>query len=140
MHDGIVLEAGYEDQKLNLKIEIPYLADIINPDYSWFYLTLSECSRVVFRPWGEWQNDIHEVSSIFNYKINILEAKLEDGNVEISCSMIDKEAPYKGGKLIVDAQSIQVFDEDFMRVDLKGMQAISKRYWKNFAHSDHRLT
>lgn len=131
LHDGVIVEGMYEGQQLNLKIEIPYLADIINPDYSWFYLTLNGCSSVHFEPWDERQTQILSSTAIFSQRINILDAQMQGERLLISCSVVGKKTSFGGGRLIIEAESIKVFDEDLIATSLEDLKGLAAKYWKN---------
>jgi hypothetical protein len=136
MHDGVILGARYADQELNLKVEIPYLADIIDPGYSHFYMTLGQCRLVVFKPWNAKVESLTDPKIIFSQPMNILEARPVGRCVEIGCSLLERKDSYKGGVLLIEAGSIQVFDEDFVRFSTDDIKAVARRYWKNFANID----
>ncbi len=136
LHDGVILEGSHIDNSLNLKVEIPYLADIVNPEYSVFYVVLKECKSVIFRPWNSMLPVLSEGKEIFHHEMNILDARRDAKTIVVGCSMLDRELSCKGGMLRIEAESIVVFDEDFVAVSLTKMKAVAKRYWKNFVNID----
>ena len=135
MHDGRITEARYDESELNLRVEIRYLAEVVDDSFKFFFVTLVNCRSMAFKPWDSDGTVMTDSTRIFDAKFDILEARVNRNYVEISCTLTPESAmPYRGGEIIVSAGGIQVYDQDLNRVEVTDLKKISRRYWKNFTH------
>lgn len=130
-HDGMIHELGVRGNKVHLRIKIRYLAEMVHPAYHEFYVTLDHCYKLWLKPWGGGLPHVFDPERLGEFTYDILEATTRNGHVEVSCTISDPDDIYRGGELIMDAGTIQVYDEEFNRVSVDDLKSFSRRYWKN---------
>ncbi|HEY8402241.1 MAG TPA: hypothetical protein VIK89_13325 [Cytophagaceae bacterium] len=126
-HEGVIEELHLENKDLNFKIECKYLAEIINENYTWFYGVLKNVRRFCFQPWDDEDNVITNIENIKELKPDILGVDMsEEEFVKIysNCNSV-----YGGGNIIIDANDIRVFDEDFREMGMEELLNLSDKYW-----------
>ena len=124
--EGIIEGLAWKDKDLNFKIECRYLADQINPDYSYFYAVLKNVEDFYFVPWDDTMIEIRDIDEIRRIKPDILSAELEDNYVKVysNCQEV-----YSGGNFFIFAKSMRVFDEDLQELHLNDLADLADKYW-----------
>lgn len=133
-HDGEMLLEKKEGNHLVLKIDCEYLAKAINPDFSFFWMKIHNCHFMEFHPWST----LEELSKtiwtspreIFEMELEIISAEVEGNRVEVSCYQYNANIDVKGGKLLLDCQSIELFDQEWNRLEYLQLREITNDYWK----------
>jgi hypothetical protein len=86
-HDGIITEASFVDQDLELNVRISYLAQRIAPDFTAFAVRFSGVDEVSFATWPKDSayspEVLREVSAIFYPRLDILSGESSDGYVAV---------------------------------------------------------
>ncbi len=128
-HDGGIesWEGGFE--KLNLKIDCIYLAQMIDQEYEYFFVTLEEIELLEFHPWEG--QVIKELSDILSPELEIAYSKVEDNTVKISCHKYDDNWGDVGGELWLKAKSISVRNQGQINIPTEDLYEISRTYWNN---------
>ena len=136
-HDGMIEEAVLSDQKLKLKIEISYLAERVKSGFKFFFVELEGFHGAEFRGWpatlqGE-KKLVTEFSAIFQSALEILEAKLTDGRIEVICNIkSDADSEFCGGELLFSADAATVRDEANKDYSISELGEICKAYWSEW--------
>ena len=136
-HDGMIESAELCGQKLKLKVKIPYLAERIKMGFKFFFVELEGFRRAEFRGWpatlqGE-KKLVTEFSAIFESALEILEAKLTDGRIEVVCNIkSDADSEFCGGELLFSADAATVRDEANKDYSISELGEICKAYWSEW--------
>lgn len=64
--------------------------------------------------------------------MEILSADVEDGEVKIICNQDDTDFNFKGGELFLDCESIEIFDQNWNKLEYLELKEIVNQYWKQF--------
>lgn len=135
-HDGWISGYSGDMTSLNLKIECTYLAELINLNYSFFYIKLFEVSHLSFQTWPNLIDLPSELiikpEKIFQAELEILSAHIKDDVVEVICNQYEKTFDYCGGVLRISANRIEVCDEKMNTISLNELSSISDKYWDTF--------
>ena len=128
-HDGTIEQATFDNQKVELRIEATYLAEVINRRYSDFYLTLKGIQVIEFRPWNETGYIFTNPQEIFELKLSIVSVQIDsEQQLNIHCnSSIDRD--FEGGILILKCSDYELEDQNLQPIELKKLKEISKFYW-----------
>ncbi len=130
-HDGGLTISSFKNEELELRIEIQYLAELIKPTYNFFYLTLESCENLELIPWEEDRPKIVEVNEIFKYELEILEARIKDGKINIQGIANEGDIHNEfGATLSFNVKEVAIKDNELNPVSLSKMQEIWKQYWK----------
>jgi hypothetical protein len=137
-HDGGISDAKLNHGVLELKVEISYLAQAINPSYSAFELSIEGVSNLRF---STWQNDPNEKPQVLNNpaeiflpELEILEGNIKGHEVEVVCNQTDPAFSYCGGELLFSAVGVQVKDQGGSVCSIDDLREICKNYWAAFSN------
>ncbi len=134
-HDGGITTANLQGENIILKIDIQYLAEIVNPAYRWFKVFLYDFRDVEFSTWsGDLKSEpekITDVQSIFGPELEILEASLNENKIEVVCNVHSSEYDYCGGELSFNVDSAEVQDESGKPYSIEELDSICNGYWGN---------
>ena len=139
LHDGRITHVEAGDGVLVLTVEIRYLAQRIAHTHRGFVVELSGVRDVSFEPWLDGaQGSVsvmtdHEV--IFAPVLDILDAEVVDGSVQITCNQARPEFPYCGGELRLRAEWAEIFDEESTRYSLEDLRRLAAAYWDEWSKS-----
>jgi hypothetical protein len=125
--EGMIESLKYLGKDLNFKIEYVFLADIINKDYTSFYGVFKNCADVYFEPWDDQQNiitDPHEIGRLYLELLNT--ETVENGYLKIYCNCGNT---YSGGNLLLKADDILLFDEEFNMLSLEQINELVEKFW-----------
>jgi hypothetical protein len=139
LHDGVISSYCVDHDNLGLTVDIKYLANRINPAYSYFTLTVFGVSDVSFRTWPRHLQSepwiITDLQSIFAARLEILEATVVDAKIDVRCDQPDTSLDYCGGELRLNAVGLIVKDEDGRERTLDEMDQICQDYWNEWERS-----
>ena len=132
-HDGDVIEYEKDENDLKLKVEIPYLTDRVRKGFSYFTVTLFNCTNIGLETWPD-QKDrnpeiFHDLKKIFQAKLWILDAEIKNERIVVSCSQADSAFDYCGGFLSFTAESANVKDEAGKDYTIEELGNLSESYW-----------
>ena len=87
-----------------------------------------------FHPWSTSEESSKTIwtslSEIFEMELEIISAKVEDNKIKISCYQDNTNIGVKGGELLLDCQSIELFDQEWNRLEYLKLKEITNDYWK----------
>lgn len=127
LQEGVVEELKLTNSDLNFKLECRFLAEQINPSYSFFYGIFKQCRDIYFQPWDDEANIVNSVEDIKEMKPDLLGVEImEDGYLKIYSNCLNT---YSGGNLFINAGDIKVYDEDFRELNLEELTELSEKYW-----------
>ena len=133
-HDGGIDRYVLQDGRLDLWIEIPYLAERINSEFSCFKISLSGVGGIAFRPWlvADEEPVFVSMDEAFQLELGILWAEVVGGAISIGCDQCvgDMSA---GGNLFIEAQAAEVSDEAGTFYSLEELVTLANGYWNEFA-------
>ena len=138
LHDGSVKEWWYHEHVLTLKISCQYLAQLIQPDYNFFFIDLVGTRKVELQPW--WDNIIEndvliKLEEIFAGELEILSAKIVQDKVQVACNQRSKTLSYTGGNLILRCENVVIHDEAKTELSLNEFDKICNAYWGSIGKS-----
>jgi hypothetical protein len=138
LHDGSIKEWWDNEHVLTLKISCQYLAELIHPDFNFFFIDLVGAKIVELQPW--WDNIIEsdvliKLEEIFAGELEILSAKVTEGKVQIACNQRSKSLSYIGGNLMVSCENVVVYDEAKTELSLNEFDKICNAYWASIGKS-----
>ena len=135
-HDGCFLSHDFDGDELSLTIEIMYLAERVDPEFTKFRVKLIRPSNISFCTWPiNLDNEptlITDLSEIFHDGVGILQAKLEGHTIEVACDQISSDRDYCGGVLAFEAKSVIVLDEAGKEYSIVELGQLCTAYWSNF--------
>lgn len=133
-HDGGMDRYVLQDGRLDLWIEIPYLAERINSEFSYFKVSLSGVGEIAFRSWPAADEEpvFMSMEEAFQLELGILRAEVVGGAISIGCDQCvgDMSA---GGNLFIEAQAAEVSDEAGRFSSLEELVTLANGYWTEFA-------
>lgn len=136
LHDGTIESWTGDKNKLVLKVSCFYLAELIDKDFEYFYIEITEILKIEL---DTWINPIEkgpqiftEISDIFKAELEILSADKVDNEIVITCNQPFRDMNYSGGNLTLNCKSIKVFDQNINELTIEKFGEICKQYWDNF--------
>ncbi|MEH7356175.1 hypothetical protein V7150_21905 [Neobacillus drentensis] len=123
-HDGTINDLYRTSNSLMLKIEIEYLAEMINENFNCFYCELVNCEKFSFRFWSD-NNKCTDLEEIKNYELEIIDAKLSGEELIVSC----RNEEIIGGNLHIKTQRIKLFNQVKSAIPLNELSEIYRSYW-----------
>ena len=138
LHDGTIVSHRHTGDSLALDVEIPYLAERIQPTFTLLHLKLENVRNLSFRSWPRNSESelplIVDIREIFKPELSILECSMSDGIFEVVCSQSAETFNYCGGKLFFEADSVDVRDEEGRPVTIESLKSICRAYWAEFSN------
>lgn len=132
-HDGDIIFEKEDNGNQIWKIECEYLAEMINPKFKLFWIKIYNCKFLQFEPWMnpiELPKEIWtSIKDIFKTELEISSAKEKEGIVEVSCNQHNSDFNFCGGKLSIDCEGIEVFDEHWNLIESDKLGEICNLYW-----------
>lgn len=134
-HDGVIVNHNSLTNGIELTVECQYLVELINANFTKFYLRLNDVTLLEFETWmnsAVLKSQLQTTSSdIFKTELEILSAEIKEGAVEVCCSQNNHEFNYSGGILKIVAKKITVYCENKKEISIERLCAIGNSYWKN---------
>lgn len=132
-HDGSIIKYEVINNVLKLTIEIRYLAELIEPDYTLFYLLLYDYTIIDFTFWmnppDQKQRSSKDIHEIFSHELGILNAEIIDDYIKIYFGQSDNTLDYCGGTLKIKASQYQIVTENNTIISLDELDMICNKYW-----------
>ncbi len=110
-----------------MKIEIRYLAEMLDESYRCFYCKLINCDKFLLENWSDEQNYIHDLKTIIDYDLEIMDAKNSEEGVLVNCLSVE----FIGGTLQIGTEDIKIFDQSKKEIFLDELTQLADRYWKD---------
>lgn len=131
-HDGGIIAYEGDNTLLRLTIQCDYLAELIKPEFQFFYIDLFEITQFDLDAW----NPIGEPPLILHGFAQSLQAELEIGysdvlndHVRVSCHQSDDNYNYVGGNLLVNCSAIKVYNQELNELTVDELETICDSYW-----------
>ena len=136
LHDGTIEGWTGDSSKLVLTVSCFYLAELIDKNFEYFYIEITEIQKIELDTWIDPIENgpqiFTELTDIFKAELEILSADKKDKDVVITCNQPFRDMNYSGGNLIINCGSIKVFDHDKNELTIERFEEICKQYWDNF--------
>lgn len=136
-HDGYFGSWTKAGTEFSFRIHIEYLAERIKPGFTTFDVVLSDVSQLQFVPWlrdlSAEKRVLSDPLEIFGGQPDILDGKVVDGLVEVTCQQDDMACEFCGGVLTFHARGMTVADEEGRRRSIEEVRAFSRGYWDDFS-------
>lgn len=126
-YEGFFEEFAWNGKDLNIKVECSYLAELINPDYKYFYGTIKNVKYFYFKPWDDDEGVMSDVKDLQTLKLDILGIEIDDQRLKIYSNCCHS---YTGGNIFLEASQIKIYDEMFEEVNPAFLQELSEKYWE----------
>ncbi|HEU4952066.1 MAG TPA: hypothetical protein VFT46_08930 [Holophagaceae bacterium] len=139
-HDGGISGHVFSQDRLDLQIDIAYLAERVHPSYKTFHILLTGVEELWFSTWPKGPDAEPQVlrgpERIFEPELEILSSKSLGGLVEVICSQSSSECAYCGGELYFRADAAMVTDEGGREYSIEDLRRLSREYWDEWASPD----
>ena len=121
---GRLRNISREDNILRMQILLPQVASARNPEHSFFFCTLTGCTRFSLQPFRNTDTRVEVLSTIEKLDMVIHSASAGPGPVvSVFCGHKGAE---DGARLTVRAEDFQVWDESFDPVTAQELNRIQK--------------
>ena len=135
-HDGVIVGHHIDGDVIKLKIAIQYLAELIDKNYSIFYLTMYGVRNFSFTTWqknlGEQPSILLSPTEVFASELDILGGEVKNYLLEIHCNKSLPNCDYCGGTLRFNANSVSVLDQGGKEYKLSELIQICSEYWEEW--------
>jgi len=132
-HDGCIVSSRTEPMGMFIEVEIPYLANLIFPEFDKFEVRLYGFKNVRFKTWPSDLKSEPEVLSnvdeIFMPELEILQSEVSQGCIRIVCNQHSHQYDYCGGELQFDVDAAEVSDQNNKLYSIDELSSISDKYW-----------
>lgn len=125
LHDGTIIGISNGSGNIELKIEIQYLAEMINEKFNYFYCELIKCERFLLEIWSDKKDYTSDWNTIIAYELEILDAHTSNKGISVSC----RSDEIIGGNLHIKSRNIKIYDESKNEISLNELAHICHRYW-----------
>lgn len=133
LHDGRIDHWEGDGQRVRLRVCCDYLAQLIDPSFTYFTLELLQMQQVAFRTWPNPLNGPVEVlatmDQIFRPTLEILAAEVRENTIEVTCNQHDTACAYCGGVLSFTCLGAIVRDQGQRELTLEQLDALCQQYW-----------
>ncbi len=138
LHDGTFLTFQKEADGIDFRIEIQYLAAMVDPTYTYFTGVFKNCQRFLLQLWEDEKKYYEDIDLISTLLVNmeISSSSFEKMRVFIHC--ISEEKEHAGASLIFICESVILFDEGQREVTLSELQELGCRYWSLISPSEDK--
>lgn len=137
LHDGGITRYWKNGVDLELEVEVPYLAERINPGFQCFRVALHQIQNLSFTTWprdhGAEQSILRLPSQIFEPELEILSGKVEGELVKVICNQSDAGCDYCGGELFFSAAGATVSDRGGQEYSIDELRQLSSDYWQKWS-------
>lgn len=139
-HDGTIEEATFNSKNLVLKVQIEYLAQIIDPSFNQFELTLLKVESLSFKPWTGSTKELTDIKTIFDLDLSITSTQVdEEGTLVIHATCGESaDSSYEGGELILRCDDFLIFDQQRNPLNLDELKGHSANYWNNILGTENK--
>ncbi|MCX2746153.1 hypothetical protein OO013_19900 [Mangrovivirga sp. M17] len=130
-HDGTIDDIVIQSDKIDLLIEIQYLAELIDKKFEFFNLKLTGVELIEYDAWTDNSYKLTNWREIFELGISIINTETDSsGNVVVHSNCFD--APndlFEGGNLIIKCRDYELFDELKNPITIERLKELSTFYW-----------
>lgn len=136
-HDGLLAVDSCNGERLNLAVEIEYLAARINPTYRKFHLHLFGVRDLRFSTWprdhGAHSETLTGLDQIFRSPLEVLESRIDGQFIVAVCNQPSSDAAFCGGELRIRCSYVTVSDESGRFYSIRELQELSESYWEEWS-------
>jgi hypothetical protein len=125
LRSGLIRNLAREEMTLRFQVLLPELASSRNPDYTFFYCSLSDCATFSLQPFRNTDTEISQLPTIERLAMRIHHAKAGPGNtISVFCG---HKGTDDGARISVRASEFHVWDEAFDPVTADELEAIQAK-------------
>ncbi|AIQ45080.1 hypothetical protein R70723_03540 [Paenibacillus sp. FSL R7-0273] len=128
LHDGTITAIEQETGILTLRVEIGYLARMIDPSYSHFIYKFVNLREFYYEAWdmGKAEQE-RDIAKLVSMELEINEVIQEEDCIKIVCLC---DLPNNsGGHLYIRADDLNVYDEVHNNLSFEELHRITLAYW-----------
>lgn len=122
-HDGSIVQFSKTSNSVTLKIEIEYLAELINKKFNFFKCDLINCDEIYFKFWEE-ENIIYDLELMNEYELEILSAEDIENKIVVKCLTNVNN----GGELYIKTENIKIYAQDEKEITHSTLAQLSQQY------------
>jgi hypothetical protein len=130
LHDGTITSIEQTSEQtwdtLTISIEIPYLAEIINPEYIHFTYQFVNYHELFYESWNNDKRE-RDIATIVSMELEINEVVQEEAYIKITC--LCNTPGNDGGHLYIQAEDLIMYDQGSNNLTFEEIQRITKAYW-----------
>ncbi|MBM9576227.1 hypothetical protein JWG45_03580 [Leptospira sp. 201903070] len=138
-HDGGIENLNIANKVLSMDIEISYLAELINTNFSKFSLKIQNADNIHFRVWAKNTSEIlkrvNDTKELATLDLEILSSTVENNLIKIYCIQFNPEFSYSEGDLCFNADTVCVMDENNKTYSITELAKLADHYWENWSKS-----
>ena len=141
-HDGRITGCKFNDGRLQLEIEILFLAEKINPQFSKFNVTLNNIKNILYTNWPDdpklESQKITDINIIFSQELIILEGVFKNDLIQVVCNQTSPDYESYGGYLYFTAETAIVTDEADKKYSIEELDALCESYWNEWSEKNRK--
>jgi len=134
LHDGLIISAKKDEVTLRFDVAVDFLANKINPNFTFFSIVVFEPTNIEFIDWAEDHRKYTDLQSILQFIKGIWITSCDtndDGKICIhghgGNSNNDKSC---GGSLVFECKKIMITDETGCEISIQRLQDLYQLYQK----------
>lgn len=124
-HDGSIVAVEKSGNDLRLKIDIQYLAELIEKNFEYFEVLLQQVRTFELATWEDGR--ITDLAKIAAVEFGIQSTTLDETN---KITVHGDYYPDGGGTLYIDAAAYELYDQRGELMSLDQLKELSRYYWK----------
>lgn len=131
-HDGSIEKVRKVEDSLLMDICCPYLAELMAPNSSYFYLHFDQIRKFEYEPCviaGHTKRIIHELDQLAVGDYEIGSASIEYENVKVFCHEHTNHFNSPCGYFMLQAKGISIKTEKGEGLTIEKLFALRDRYW-----------
>lgn len=129
-HDGTIASARLEKEQCDLSIDIQYLAEKVEKNFTQFRIRIHGLTNFRFSPWeGELINEFGRIATM---DLGILSASVVGDKLEVVCTQDYHDLGFTGGTLKFGLSGIALYDEMEREISLDDLKTLSAEYWNSW--------
>ncbi len=136
-HDGGITRYSANGANLELEVEVPYLAERVNPAFRSFRVALLQVQNLSFTTWPKDREAepsiLRLLSQIFEPELEILSGEVDGELIKVICNQSDAGGDYCGGELFFSAVGATVTDEGGKEYSIDELRQLSSEYWQKWS-------
>jgi hypothetical protein len=126
-HDGTITQFLKGAKTISMEIEIEYLAELINKNFTSFICEFINCEEINFKFWEEDNKTINDLELLKKYELEIIEVEEIDDIVVLKClSNLNT-----GGNLYIKTEIIKIYDQEKREISISKLAEVSHQYWNS---------
>lgn len=124
-HDGTVIQFLKSAKTISMEIEIEYLAELVNKNFTSFICEFINCEQFYFKFWEEDNKTINDLELLKKYEFDIIGAEESDDIVVLRCL----NSLNSGGSLYINTDFIKIYDQEKREISISKLAEVSHQYW-----------